>query len=43
MTKQLTGHADDKTHDSYTYAVPGTETLIRDALDAAFRTPDDDA
>jgi hypothetical protein len=35
LTKQLTGHTDDATHDGYTYAIPGSEPILRAAFAAA--------
>lgn len=35
LTQQLVGHTDEGTHRGYTYAIPGTEPIIRDAMAAA--------
>lgn len=37
ITEQLVGHVDERTHRGYTRPIPGTEPLIRAALDAAFQ------
>jgi integrase len=39
MTMQLTGHADERVHASYTHPIPGTEDQIRQALNKAFGSP----
>jgi integrase len=39
MTMQLTGHADERVHASYTHPIPGTEDQIRQALNKAFENP----
>jgi integrase len=36
LTMQLTGHADEKTHDDYTYATEGQVALFREVTAAAF-------
>jgi integrase len=35
LTEQLIGHSDERTHRSYTYAIPGTESMIRAHFAAA--------
>jgi hypothetical protein len=40
VSKQLTGHTDDRTHDLYTHAIPGTELTVSQALEAAFGDTD---
>jgi integrase len=41
ITEQLVGHTDDRTHRGYTRPIPGTETMIRTALAAAFTASDE--
>lgn len=36
ITEQLVGHSDERTHRSYTHAIPGTEQGIYEALGRAF-------
>lgn len=36
ITEQLVGHSDERTHRSYTHAIPGTEQVIYEALSRAF-------
>jgi integrase len=36
ITEQLVGHVDERTHRGYTRPIPGTESMIRAALSAAF-------
>lgn len=41
ITEQLVGHNDERTHRSYTHAIPGTEQLVHDALTKAFPARDE--
>lgn len=36
ITEQLAGHVDERTHRGYTRPIPGTEPMIRAALEEAF-------
>lgn len=38
-TKQLVGHADDRTHDLYTHTIPGSEPVTRAKLAGRFAQP----
>jgi integrase len=37
LTEQLVGHVDERTHRGYTRPIPGTESIIRNALEIAFQ------
>jgi integrase len=36
LSQQVVGHSDERTHRRYTHAIPGTETLVVEALARAF-------